>query len=83
VTLLGPIDAIAHQWSSARGQLNTDVFEEVAAAVGQRVVDVVAYAAQCIMAVAASVVASVTADQTFRSSRLLMICTPSRPARWS
>ena len=63
VPLLGPVDAVTHEWSFARWHFDSYAGEEVPPAVGQLVMDVVAGAAQGVLVVAARVVASVAADE--------------------
>jgi hypothetical protein len=65
VPLLGPIDAIAHEWSFPRWHFDADAGKEVSPGVGQLVPDVVAGLARRVMAVAARVVAAVAANECF------------------
>ena len=61
--LLGPVDAVAHEWSFARWHFDSYAGEEVPPGVGQLVPEVVAGTAQGVMAVAARVIATVAADE--------------------
>ena len=63
VPLLRPVHAIPYEWPFARWYFDSYAGEEVAPDVGQFVAEVVAGAAQGVMAVAARVVASVAADE--------------------
>jgi len=63
VPLLGPVHAVAHEWSAARWHFNGYAGEKIPPGVGELVTEVVAGAAQGVMAVAARVEATVTADE--------------------
>jgi len=63
VPLLGPVHAIAHEWSSAGWHFDTDGGQEIPADVGQFIVEIAARLAESIMAVARRVVVPVTADE--------------------